>query len=93
MTRCKYCRVELVLGQNARPPLSLGIACGDACYWRHECLDRMRDRERRIVRVYYRVRDDKGHEVMAEDWRPDAMRWKHRGFAVFKVTVRRKAKP
>jgi hypothetical protein len=77
-TQCKWCRQ--VLNGNWE------------CYEKFQCVRNLIDRERRIVRVYYRVRDDKVHEVMAEDWRPDAMRWKHRGYAVFKVTVRRKAK-
>lgn len=82
MTRCKYCR-EL--------QEDIFTAHG-SCVHESECRARMLSRERRVVRVYYRVRDTKGSEVMAEDWRPDAMRWKHRGYAVFKVTVRRKVK-
>lgn len=80
MTRCKYCRGPYNHGHAS--------AYDDVL----ACRDRMLDRERRVVRVYYRIRSDEGREVTVEDDLDEAMIWSP-GCHVFKVTVRRKAKP
>jgi hypothetical protein len=52
--RCKYCRVELGLVE-ASDLIRMAEITGKRCFDAYACRDRMADRERRIVRVFWRV--------------------------------------
>lgn len=80
MTRCKYCRAE-------------ELFAGECNYDIPSCRDRMRDRERRIVRVFWRVRDTGSGTTIEHAHRASAVRFCPSWCALYRVTVRRKAKP
>jgi hypothetical protein len=95
MTRCKYCRVEA-----GRVAYIVDQDSGEVrCFSVHECRDRMRDHERRVVRVFWRVRWPGLTDEY--DIRPSAALLRRRErkadmpphYKVSRVTVRRKAKP
>jgi hypothetical protein len=84
VTRCKFCRIELRdFGETY-----------DQCVGSHACRLRMLDRERRIVRAFFRVESANGSCSLAFETRWEAREFaKATGQPVRRVTVRRKAKP
>lgn len=80
--KCIYCRISL--------------GCNDgvgSCRSLANCRDRMRDREKRIVRVFWRVRVNSSNAVAftCDHYSRKAARlWP--GYTFFRVTVRRKGK-
>ena len=88
MTRCKYCQAPS--GDHGHPSAYNDVLA---------CRDRMLDRERRVVRVFWRVRHDDGRVNPATMFwtigqaRSYARAWACNEPRVFKVTVRRKVKP
>lgn len=63
------------------------------CYRAYDCRDRMLSREKRIVRVFWRVRVNSSNAVafICDRYSPKAARlWP--GYTFFRVTVRRKGK-
>ncbi len=89
MTRCKYCRVE-VGPANTNDFLSRNEVERQRCFDAYACRDRMLDRERRIVQVFWRIKDRLGPVDITN--RPQAFRFAD-GRKVRRVTVRRRAKP
>ena len=91
VTRCKYCRAGAGKGSRLVDWTTGELRCFDA----YECRDRMRDRERRVVRVFWRARCATGEFSTFRDLRVarrHARNWTDTTTKISRVTVRRKVK-